>query len=95
MQFIDSDRVEQAVSRELEANATEPLVILVREGMAWAFMRYSADYAGQEAKAKAERLRVHGHACVTPWEWRAQQRARVALALACSSDRRHAKLSSA
>src|ERR1044072_2016572 len=35
--------------------------ILVREGSAWAFVRYSADYAGQEAKAKANRLGVHGH----------------------------------
>ena len=25
---------------------------MVREGLAWAFVRYSADYVGQEAKAK-------------------------------------------
>lgn len=30
---------------------------LVREGMAWAFVRYSGDYVGQEAKAKADRAR--------------------------------------
>jgi endonuclease YncB( thermonuclease family) len=48
--------------------------ILVREGLAWAFVRYSADYAGQEAKAKTDRLGVHAHGCQPAWEWRAQQR---------------------
>jgi hypothetical protein len=33
--------------------------IIVREGMAWAFVRYSRDYVDQEAKAKGERLRPH------------------------------------
>jgi endonuclease YncB( thermonuclease family) len=47
---------------------------MVREGLAWAFVRYSASYAGQEAKAKAERLGVHAHGCLPAWEWRAQQR---------------------
>ena len=28
----------------------------MREGLAWAFVRYSADYVDQEAKAKADRL---------------------------------------
>ena len=48
--------------------------IMVREGMAWAFARYSRDYAPQEDQAKAEGLGVHGHGCVVPWEWRALQR---------------------
>jgi len=48
--------------------------VMVREGMAWAFDRYSRDYAGQEDKAKAEGLGLHGHSCAVPWEWRAQQR---------------------
>ena len=47
--------------------------IMVREGMAWAFMRYSADYVGQEAKAKADRLGIHSHDCQPAWEWRATQ----------------------
>jgi endonuclease YncB( thermonuclease family) len=49
--------------------------ILVREGLAWAFMRYSSDYVGAERQAKAAKLGVHAHGCEPPWEWRAQQRA--------------------
>jgi endonuclease YncB( thermonuclease family) len=48
--------------------------IMVREGMAWAFVRYSRDYVDQEAKAKVEQLGVHAHDCRPAWEWRAQQR---------------------
>lgn len=48
--------------------------IMVREGMAWAFAKYSSDYVGQEARAKAANLGVHAHGCVAAWEWRAQQR---------------------
>ena len=47
---------------------------LVRDGLAWAFLRYSADYAPQEAKAKADRLGIHAHGCQPAWEWRAQKR---------------------
>jgi endonuclease YncB( thermonuclease family) len=48
--------------------------ILVREGLAWAFVRYSSDYVGQEAKAKSDQLGVHAHGCQPAWEWRMQQR---------------------
>lgn len=41
--------------------------------MAWAFVRYSFDYAGQEAKAKDERLGMHARGRVPAWEWRAQR----------------------
>lgn len=48
--------------------------IMVREGMAWAFLRYSHDYVQGEAKAKADGLGVHAHGCMPAWEWRAQDR---------------------
>ena len=48
--------------------------IMVRDGMAWAFVRYSRDYVGQEERAKADRLGVHAHDCSVAWEWRAQHR---------------------
>ena len=48
--------------------------IMVRDGYAWAFLRYSADYDGQEALAKKEGLGVHGHDCVSAWNWRATRR---------------------
>lgn len=33
--------------------------VLVREGLAWAIVRYSSDYVGQEGRAKAARAGVH------------------------------------
>lgn len=48
--------------------------LLVREGLAWAFVRYSQDYVDEEAKAKRDGLGVHGHGCIPAWEWRAAQR---------------------
>ena len=47
---------------------------MVRAGMAWAFVRYSRDYVGQEAEAKAAGLGVHAHDCLPAWEWRALNR---------------------
>jgi endonuclease YncB( thermonuclease family) len=52
--------------------------IMVREGLAWAFVRHSSDYVGQEAKAKADRLGIHARGCQPAWEWRAQPRGRDA-----------------
>jgi endonuclease YncB( thermonuclease family) len=48
--------------------------LMVRDGYAWAFLRYSADYASQEALAKSEMLGVHRHGCLPAWDWRAAQR---------------------
>ena len=48
--------------------------ILVSEGLAWAFTRYSNDYVAQEARAKAGKLGVHGRDCTPAWQWRAEQR---------------------
>jgi endonuclease YncB( thermonuclease family) len=48
--------------------------IMVREGLAWAFVRYSSDYVSQEGRAKLARLGVHAHDCSPAWAWRAQQR---------------------
>lgn len=44
--------------------------LMVRSGMAWAYVRYSRDYVDLEAKARAEGLGVHAHGCMVPWEWR-------------------------
>lgn len=49
--------------------------ILVREGLAWAFTRYSGDYVGEEAEARTSKRGVHAHNCIPPWEWRAERRA--------------------
>lgn len=50
--------------------------LMVRAGMAWAFVRYSRDYVDQEARAKSQGLGVHAHGCAPAWEWRAQERQR-------------------
>ena len=49
---------------------------MVQIGMAWAFRRYSQDYAPDEAIAKARVLGVHARGCQPAWEWRAVQRGR-------------------
>lgn len=49
--------------------------ILVREGMAWAFTRFSIDYVDQQEEARIANRGVHEHDCQPAWEWRAQHRA--------------------
>lgn len=46
---------------------------MVRAGMAWAFVRYSRDYVGEEEAARSAGIGVHAHSCELPWNWRAQQ----------------------
>ena len=48
--------------------------IMVREGMAWAFVRYSPDYVREEEAARAAGRGVHAHQCELPWEWRTRNR---------------------
>jgi endonuclease YncB( thermonuclease family) len=50
--------------------------IMVRDGYAWAFVRYSQDYVGQEGRARADGLGVHGHGCSPAWKWRQEERVR-------------------
>ncbi len=69
----DRDRYDRIVGI-CRASGEDLGAILVREGLAWAFVRYSSDYVGQEGKAKADRLGVHAHGCLPAWRWRAQQR---------------------
>lgn len=47
---------------------------MVRLGLSWAFVRYSADYVAEEAQARADNLGVHARNCEVPWLWRAQKR---------------------
>ncbi len=43
---------------------------MVREGMAWAYVRFSRDYELEEADARARGLGIHAHNCIPAWEWR-------------------------
>jgi endonuclease YncB( thermonuclease family) len=51
--------------------------IMVREGFAWAFTRFSVDYVDQQEEARRANRGVHAHDCVPAWEWRAEQRAKT------------------
>lgn len=68
----DTDRYGRTVAI-CRASGADLGAIMVREGMAWAFVRYSRDYVDQEARAKADRLGVHAHDCAPAWEWRARR----------------------
>ena len=46
---------------------------MVRQGHAWAFVRYSASYIAQEAAAKAEGLGIWQGEAVPAWEFRAKR----------------------
>ena len=69
----DTDRYGRTVAI-CRAGGEDLGALMVRAGMAWAFVRYSSDYVDQEAKAKAAGIGLHGHDCVPAWEWRAQSR---------------------
>lgn len=47
---------------------------LVRLGLAWAFVRYSRDYAAREQQAKATGLGIHGAGCQPAWQYRSEKR---------------------
>lgn len=71
----DRDRYGRTVAI-CRASSEDLGATLVREGLAWAFVRYSSDYVSQQRQAKAANLGVHAHGCVPAWDWRAQQRTR-------------------
>lgn len=47
---------------------------MVRVGWALAFVRYSADYVGQEQDAKANKRGMWSGSFAPPWDWRATKR---------------------
>lgn len=56
------------------ANGDDLGAAMVRLGMAWAFVRYSRDYVGQERQAATEGLGVHAHNCMPAFDWQAERR---------------------
>jgi endonuclease YncB( thermonuclease family) len=69
----DRDRYGRVVAI-CRASGEDLGAIMVREGMAWAFVRYSRDYVSEEKAARVAMLGVHAHQCDLPWEWRARGR---------------------
>jgi endonuclease YncB( thermonuclease family) len=52
---------------------------MVREGYAWAFVRYSNTFVAEEQLARQEKLGVHAHGCRPAWEWRQLQKLHLGL----------------
>ena len=50
---------------------------MVRNGHAWAFVRYSRNYVTEEAEARARRLGIWQGEATPPWEYRAQRWAKA------------------
>jgi endonuclease YncB( thermonuclease family) len=46
--------------------------LMVQQGWAWAYTKYSRKYVQDEADAKLRKLGIHGHDCMPAWEWRHQ-----------------------
>jgi endonuclease YncB( thermonuclease family) len=68
-EMLTTDRYGRTVAR-CRADGTDLGAAMVRAGMAWAFIRYSAEYVGQEAHARFEKLGVHGAGCEAAWDYR-------------------------
>jgi endonuclease YncB( thermonuclease family) len=66
----DRDRYGRIVAICL-ASGEDLGAIMVREGSAWAFTRFSVNYVDRQEEARAANRGVHEHDCVPAWEWRA------------------------
>ena len=71
----DRDRYGRIVAI-CRASGADLGAIMVREGFAWAFTRYSVDYVDQQEEARRANRGVHAHDCAPAWEWQAQPRTR-------------------
>jgi endonuclease YncB( thermonuclease family) len=71
------DRYRRTVAR-VECGGQDASLELVRQGMAWFFVRYGTDaeIKGAEAVARDSRVGLWAHASpIAPWDWRARSRA--------------------
>lgn len=69
---ITTDRYGRTVA-VCRVNGQDIGATMVRSGQAWAYIKYSSRYVGEETLAKAERLGVHARACMQPADFRAQK----------------------
>jgi endonuclease YncB( thermonuclease family) len=47
---------------------------MVREGFAWAYVRFSRAYQADEAEARAAKRGIWAHDCQPAWDWRREHR---------------------
>lgn len=72
-QPVTTDRYGRTVAI-CHADGIDVGAAMVRQGAAWAFVRYSVDYVQLEQHARSEGLGVHGRACQPAWEYRRARR---------------------
>jgi endonuclease YncB( thermonuclease family) len=70
----EKDMYGRSVS-QCNADGVDLSKAMVRDGMAYAFIRYSKDYVVDEATAHRLNLGVHKYHCELPWEWRKNKKA--------------------
>ena len=76
---LDRDAYGRVIGRcfhqDVDLNA-----LLVREGLAWAYIQFSEDYLTEETEARQARLGIWQAETTPPWEYRAQRWERAAAA---------------
>lgn len=66
---VTKDRYGRKVGR-CTADGEDIGAQMVREGYAWAFMRYSWRYLPEESLARWDNIGIHKRECAKPWDWR-------------------------
>lgn len=66
---LDRDAYGRIIAR-CTVNELDVGSALVEEGLTWAYVRYSSDYADREAAAKAARLGIWQGEAEAPWDYR-------------------------
>ena len=74
---LDRDAYGRIVARCI-AGGRDVAATLVAEGLAWAYVRYSSDYAALEAEARAARRGVWQGPSEAAWDWRRSEGFRAA-----------------
>lgn len=69
---LDRDRYGRLVSRCM-AGDIDLAAALAEEGLAWTYLEYSDDYAGQEAAARVAAAGVWQSETQAPWDYRANR----------------------
>ncbi len=70
---ITTDRYGRTVA-VCRVNGEDVGAAMVKQGVAWAYSRYSWRYLAEETLARFEGIGVHAHDCQNPMDWRAQHR---------------------
>ena len=69
----DYDDTNRLIAICRNADGTDLNQLMVSEGYAWAFRRYSEDYVVQEEQAKSQKIGIWQSDTETPWDFRASR----------------------